>query len=407
MSTPPTPTPSRRFWRLRLPFAVYALGLGSLLNDFAADMIYPLLPLYLSTTIGVGAAALGIIEGLAEMMASLLRLVTGHLSDRSRRRKPYVVAGYVIASASRPFLAWASSAGAVLAIRLVDRFGKGMRSSPRDALIADVVAPRDRGRAFGLHSGMDHAGAVLGPLAAAGLLGLGYLMPTVFVLSTIPAALACAVVIFLVREPAPAASAAATAAEPPAIPAGQRLSVANRPFVGYLVAVAVSSLSASADAFLILRAHQLGLSTAAVPIVWALHNALRAVSSTFGGSLADRFGRRRTLAAAWVVYAGVYAGFAFATTLTEIVVLFAVYPLYYALSGGAEKALVADLVPAAWRARGYGLYHLCVGLMLLPASALFGAIYDASGARTAFATGAGLALLGAALLPLSRLPRQG
>ncbi|HEY0709319.1 MAG TPA: MFS transporter, partial [Polyangia bacterium] len=213
MPTPSTSPPPRKFWRLRLPVAVYALGLTSLLNDFAADMIYPLLPLFLASTIGVGAVALGFIEGAAEAMASLLKLVTGHLSDRARTRKPFVVAGYLIASAARPFLAFASSAGMVLVIRLVDRFGKGMRSSPRDALIADLVSKRDRGRAFGLHEGMDHAGAVVGPLAAAGLIGLGFALPTVFLLSTIPAAIACLVVMVFVSETGRVATPAVT--EPP------------------------------------------------------------------------------------------------------------------------------------------------------------------------------------------------
>ncbi|HEY0708272.1 MAG TPA: MFS transporter, partial [Polyangia bacterium] len=177
----------------------------------------------------------------------------------------------------------------------------------------------------------------------------------------------------------------------------------SRPFVGYLIAVAVFSLGASADAFLILHAHERGLSTAAVPVVWAFHNALRAIATTLSGGLADRFGRRRTLAAAWVVYAGVYAGFALTDSLQAVVVLFAIYPLYHALSGGAEKALVADLVPAVARARGFGIYHLIVGLMLLPASALFGVVYQRWGASTAFGAGAALSLLGAALLPLSRV----
>jgi MFS family permease len=400
-------TPPTKFWRLRLPVAVYALGLTSLLNDFAGDMIYPLLPLFLSTSLGVGAVALGMIEGVAEMMASVLRLVAGHLSDRSQRRKPFVVAGYIIASVARPFLAFAGNTGTVFAVRLVDRFGKGMRSSPRDAFIADLVAPRDRGRAFGVHEGMDHAGAVLGPLAASGLIGLGFALPEVFLWSAVPASIACLVVVFLVREAPRAVRGGLTAPAPPSVPeqAAPPLPT-RRPFVGYLVAVGVFSLSASTDAFLILRAHDLGLATAAVPVLWAFHNAIRAVTTSLGGALADRFGRRRTLAAAWVVYAAVYAGFAVADSLTDIVVLFAVYPLYYALSGGAQKALVADLVAPAARARGYGIYYLCEGLMLLPASVLFGALYQRFGAPTAFVTGAILALLGAALLPLSRVRQR-
>jgi MFS family permease len=398
----------------RLPAAVYALGLTSLLNDAASDMIYPLLPLFLATTIGAGAAALGIIEGAAEAMASLLKLISGHLSDRAARRKPFVVGGYLVASLVRPFLALAGSAGAVLVIRVVDRFGKGLRSSPRDALIADVVPAQDRGRAFGVHEAMDHAGAVLGPLGAAGLIALGCTLPAVFVVSTVPALLACLVVGFWVKEPprttVPLSSVVVSAAAPsaPAAPSLPAPVVAprllSRPFVGYLVAVAIFSLGGSADAFLIMRAHDLGLASAAVPLLWAFHNGLKALATSYGGALADRFGRRRALALGWLIYALVYFGFARATSLPAIIGLFAVYALHYALSGGAQKALVADLVPALARARGYGVYHLCVGLMLLPASALFGVVYQRCGAGTAFGLGAALALVATALLPLSRLP---
>jgi MFS family permease len=391
----------------KLPLAVYALGLTSLLNDAASDMIYPLLPVFLATSIGAGAMALGLIEGAAELMASLLKLVTGHLSDRARRRKPFVVGGYLVASAARPFLAIASSAGAVLAIRLVDRFGKGVRSSPRDALIADVVPPAQRGQAFGVHEAMDHAGAVVGPLAAYGLIALGASLPRVFLISTVPALVACLVVGFWVREPsretivlagrAPV-EAKVTATTPPA-PTARLL---RRPFVAYLAAVSLFSLGGSADAFLILRAHDAGLSTAQIPLLWAFHNGLKALATAKGGALADRFGRRRAVAAGWLVYALVYAGFALSTSLLSIVALFALYALYYALAGGAQKALVADLVPAVMRARGYGAYHLCVGVMLLPASAIFGVVYQQLGAPVAFACGAGLALAAVALLPLSR-----
>jgi MFS family permease len=391
----------------KLPLAVYALGLTSLLNDAASDMIYPLLPVFLATSIGAGAMALGLIEGAAELMASLLKLVTGHLSDRARRRKPFVVGGYLVASAARPFLAIAGSAGAVLAIRLVDRFGKGVRSSPRDALIADVVPPAQRGQAFGVHEAMDHAGAVVGPLAAYGLIALGASLPRVFLISTVPALVACLVVGFWVREPsretivlagrAPV-EAKVTATTPPA-PTARLL---RRPFVAYLAAVSLFSLGGSADAFLILRAHDAGLSTAQIPLLWAFHNGLKALATAKGGALADRFGRRRAVAAGWLVYALVYAGFALSTSLLSIVALFALYALYYALAGGAQKALVADLVPAVMRARGYGAYHLCVGVMLLPASAIFGVVYQQLGAPVAFACGAGLALAAVALLPLSR-----
>ncbi len=380
----------------KLPATVYAVGLTSLLNDAASDMIYPLLPLFLVGSIGAGAATLGLIEGLAEMMASLLRLVAGYASDRTGRRKPFVVVGYLVASASRPFLALAGNAGTVLAIRLADRFGKGLRSSPRDALIADVVPPEQRGRAFGVHEAMDHAGAVAGPLMAAGLLALGTTLPAVFLLAAIPAAVACLVVAFVVREPA----RLPTPADPAVRPAPR---VLNRPFVGYLAAVMLFSLGGSADAFLLLRAHELGLSVAATPLLWAVHNGIKAAATSYGGALADRIGRRWSLALGWGLYAVIYAGFARAASLPLFIAVFAAYAFHYALVGGAQKALVADLVPPAARGRGFGAYHVCVGITLLPASALFGVLYQRFGPPVAFATGAALALGAVLLLPLSRV----
>ena len=379
----------------KLPATVYALGFTSLLNDAASDMIYPLLPLFLVGSLGAGAATLGLIEGAAEMMASLLRLGAGYASDRVRRRKPFVVIGYVIASAARPFLALAGSAGTVLAIRLADRFGKGLRGSPRDALIAEVVPPAQRGHAFGVHEAMDHAGAVAGPLLATGLLALGASLPAVFLAATVPAAAACLVVALVVREPPHTPAPTSVAA-----PAGR---VLNRPFVGYLGAVMMFSLGASSDTFLLLRAHDLGLSATAIAFLWAVHHALKAAATSWGGFLADRIGRRRALALGWGFYALVYVGFAHADTLPLFILVFAAYAFHFALVGGAQKALVADLVPAAARARGFGTYHVCVGLTLLPASALFGLLYQRFGAAAAFGTGAVFALVAVLLLPLSRM----
>ncbi len=402
--------------KTKLPATVYALGLTSLLNDAASDMIYPLLPLFLATSAGAGAAALGVIEGAAEMMAAGLKIVSGYVSDRTRRRKPFVVAGYAVASLARPFLAFVSSATGVLALRLVDRFGKGIRSSPRDALIADVVAPADRGRAFGLHEAMDHLGAVIGPLRGVGADVAG--------------------VRFAHGVPGVGGAGAgglpgggvrgARGASPPGLgghcggdgaaagggsgaggdqrrPRPVATARRSRPFVGYLVAVTVFSMAGSADAFLVLRAHELGFSPVALPALWALHNGVKAVTGTHGGILADRFGRRRALAAGWVIYAGVYAGFGWANSHAAIIALFVVYGLHRALVAGAQKALVADLVPAASRARGYGIYYTCVGLTLLPASVLFGLLYQKLGSTVAFGAGAALALLATVLLPLSRV----
>jgi MFS family permease len=382
----------------RLPLAIYAIGATSLLNDAASEMIYPLLPMFLTTTLGASAVALGFIEGSADALSSVLKLASGFLSDRAGRRKPLVVAGYVIATVARPLVAFARSAGFVLAVRLTDRLGKGLRSSPRDALIADL-APRElHGRAFGVHEAMDHAGAVVGPLLAYGLLAAGLALRSVFLLAVVPALAACLVVALAVREvPRQRASAEhATGA----------VSLVSRPFAAYLGAVMLFGLGNSSDAFLLLRIHDAGLPLEAAPLMWSAHHVVKSLASAWGGGLADRIGRRRALALGWLVYAGIYAGFARADGVAAIVGLFVAYGLYFGLVGGAGKALVAEVVPAAARARGYGAYHLCVGLAALPASLLFGVLYQRFGAPAAFLTGAALALAAVALLPLSRR-RQG
>jgi MFS family permease len=378
----------------RLPSAIYAIGATSLLNDASSEMIFPLLPVFLSSVLGAGAATLGVIEGTADAAASLLKLASGALSDRMGRRKPLVVGGYALASAIRPLIAFAHTAGTVLAIRVTDRVGKGLRASPRDALIADA-APRElHGRAFGVHEAMDHAGAVVGPLVAYLLLAMGLGLRSVFLLSALPAAVACLVVVVFVRESRSRPSQPVVAA--PAVP------ILNRPFLGYLLATILFALGNSSDAFLLLRVHDAGLPAQAAPLLWALHHVVKSTTSAKAGELADRLGRRRALAAGWITYAAIYAGFAFARSGWSIASLFVVYGLHFALVGGAQKALVADLVPAEARARGFGLYHMCVGLAALPASLLFGLLYQRLGAATAFLTGAGLALAAVALLPLSR-----
>ena len=385
----------------RLPAAIYAIGATSLLNDASSEMIYPLLPVFLSSVLGASAATLGIIEGTADAAASLLKLLSGSLSDRMGRRKPLVVGGYALASLVRPLIGFAQTAGAVLAIRLTDRMGKGLRASPRDALIADA-APRElHGRAFGVHEAMDHAGAVVGPLLAYLLLALGLGLRSVFLLSALPAALACLVVVVFVREARSRPSAPVVAPAAPAVP------ILNRPFLGYLLATIVFALGNSSDAFLLLRVHDAGMSAQAAPLLWALHHVVKATTSAKAGELADRLGRRRALAAGWITYAGIYAGFAFARSGLAIASLFVVYGLHFALVGGAQKALVADLVPAEARAPGFGMYHLCVGLAALPASLLFGLLYQRLGSATAFLAGAGLALAAVALLPLSKTNRYG
>ena len=293
--------------RSRLPRTVLALGAVSFLTDASSEMIFPLLPLLLASLPGAPAAALGVIEGVAEATAAAVKVVSGRLSDRAVRRKPLVVAGYALSSVVRPLVALAALWPHVLLVRFLDRIGKGVRSAPRDALIAEVTPPDRRGAAYGLHRAMDNAGAVAGPLLAAALLGLLALpLRTVLALSVVPAALALLVLVLGVREaPRPEAAASVVRAPSAPLPPAFRRAVA---------AVALFTLSASSDTFLLLKAREVGVSAAGIPLVWAFSNAIRAALGTWGGGLSDRHGRKKVLLAAWTLYAACYALFASCTT---------------------------------------------------------------------------------------------
>ena len=380
---------------MRLPRTVIALGAVSLLTDLSSEMIYPLLPVFLSTTLGAGPLAIGAIEGAAESVAALLKLASGWWSDRLPRRKPLVIAGYGIASLVRPLIGLAQNVGQVLVIRLADRAGKGIRGAPRDALIADAVDASQRGRAYGFHRAADHAGAVAGPIVAFALLTWGGVsLRTVFLLAAIPAAAAMIVLIAGVRE---------SAREPVPATDTSKLDRAglSRRFWAYLGVLMVFTLGNSTDALLILRANELGVSAAVIPILWAVLHVVKSVSSTPGGVLSDRVGRRPLIVGGWLVYAAVYLGFAYASESWHAWALFITYGLYFGMTEGVEKALVADLVPARLRGAAFGWYNLTIGLAALPASLLFGGLWQAYGATAAFLTGAGLALVAAAGLILA------
>lgn len=372
---------------MRLPRTVVALGAVSLLTDASSEMIYPLLPVFLSTVLGAGPLAIGAIEGAAESVAALLKLASGWWSDRLPRRKPLLMAGYGIASLVRPLIGLSQSVGQVLAIRLADRAGKGIRGAPRDALIADAVDPSQRGRAYGFHRAADHTGAVAGPLIAYALLTWGGVsLRTVFLLAAIPAAAAMVALIFGVREEKRAAGDGKKA------PNLERQGLSRR-FWAYLGVLMIFTLGNSTDALLILRANELGVSAALVPILWAMLHVVKAVSSTPGGTLSDRLGRRPLIVAGWMVYATVYLGFAFASEAWHAWALFLTYGVYFGLTEGVEKALVADLVPSSVRGAAFGWYNLTIGLAALPASLIFGGLWQVYGAPVAFAVGAALALV--------------
>jgi MFS family permease len=378
---------------------VYALAAVSFFTDVSSEMIYPLLPVFLTTVLGASAGFIGAIEGTAESTAALLKLLSGWWSDRVRRRKPLVVAGYALASAVRPLVAIAQSATQVLLIRVSDRVGKGIRNAPRDALIADSTHPSIRGRAFGVRSAADNAGALLGPLIAFAILTWGHAsLRTVFWLAAIPGAIAVIVAIVAVYE---VRQHEATHAKKTELRAGM-----GGRFWAFLVVIFVFTLGNSTDAFLLLRARQLGVPVALAPILWALLNGVKSASNVPGGTLSDRIGRRPTLVAGWLVYALVYLLFARATHAWEAWALFAAYGIFFGLTEGAELALVADVVPADRRGSAYGWYYLAIGIGALPASLLFGVLWDRYGSPVAFSAGAGLALTAAVALLAMRSPRE-
>lgn len=383
---PPAPA-VRGSWRSA---NVVLLGVVSMLTDTATEMAVPLLPVFLTVTLGAGALTLGWIEGAADATASVLKLIAGRQADRVGRQRPFVLGGYGLSSLVRPLLALASRPAHVLAVRMLDRAGKGIRTSPRDALIARSVEPGQHGAAFGLHRGMDHAGAVLGPLLAAAYLGLlGGEMRTLFALTAIPGAAAVAVIWLGVGD----APASASAPEPPAFdpaPAAPRASPA--PLWRFLVPLGLFTLGNASDLFLLLKAGGTRAPLATLPLLWMGLHIVKALSSVPGGRLADRWGRRRTIVMGWLFYAAIYAALAFAREPATVAALFVAYGLYHGLTEGAERALVAEIAPPRHEGSAFGAYHVTLGLLALAASVLFGALWSAFGPAAAFLTSAGLAL---------------
>ena len=378
--------------RRGLPSAVIALGVVSFFTDVSSEMIYPLLPLFLASVLGAGPAVLGLIEGVAESTAALLKVVSGRWSDRARRRKPLIVAGYGLAGAVRPLIGLAGSWPAVLALRFADRIGKGLRTSPRDALIADATPAERRGEAFGVQRAFDHAGAVVGPLVAAALLGwAGLELRAVFLLAAVPAAVVIAVLLLAVHEPPRPAPAAAPSGKASSEPFGGRFGL-------LLAAVVVFTLGNSTDAFLLLRLADAGVAPARVALLWSAFHVVKAAATWLGGLLSDRIGRRPMVAAGWLLYAAVYLAFATVDRQSALVAVFLAYGLHFGLTEPVERAWVVDLAPASRRGAALGLYHGAVGLAALPASVLFGLLWQRFGAAAAFSFGAGAALVATLLL---------
>ena len=372
----------------RLDPGVVTLGWVSFLSDVASDMIYPLLPDFLTRTLGAGPAALGLIEGVAESTASFTKVASGWWSDRVRHRKRFVVLGYLVAAVARPLVGIAQTWGQVLAIRFADRVGKGVRTPPRDALLAALTPAASRGRAFGLQRAMDNAGAVAGPILAALMLRFVTAKErTVFLFALVPGLAAVALVLWRVPDRTPITA--------PATPSREAASREKLPrsFWTATAIFAVFALANSTDAFLLLRARDAGVPLWEMPLLWAFFQAVKAAAGVPGGALSDRIGRLPTLAIGWTVYVLSYVGLAFAAAPPAVWPIFALYGLFFALTEGAERALVADLVAEPLRGRAFGAFHAAVGVAALPASLLFGILWKAAGPRVAFLAGAGLALV--------------
>lgn len=377
-----------------LPRAVWLLGWVSLATDAASEAIYPLLPFFLTSVLGAGVLSLGIVEGAAEAVNSFLKILAGRWSDRSVGRRPLVLMGYALSSAVRPLMGLAGSAVHVFAIRFVDRVGKGIRGAPRDALLAVLSTSETRGRVFGFHRGMDHAGAIVGPvLAFLFLLSYPGAYRALFALAVIPGAVAV-LLILLVREPAtiardrPADASTVATASP----------WLSRDLRAFLVVLALFTIGNSTDAYLLLRLTEAAGGATMVPLMWAALHVVKASVSFIAPGWSDRIGRRRVIGLGWIVYALVYIGFAMSTTLASLLVWFLLYGIYFGCAEGTEKALVADLTPATARGTAFGVYTAVQGIGALFASLLFGLLWTLVGPRVAFATGATIALLATAAL---------
>jgi len=373
-----------------LPRNVWIVTLTSFLTDVSSEMLLNLLPIFLYSVLGVRTAFIGLIEGLAEAVASLLKLVSGWLSDRLGMRKPLAVAGYALSTLAKPFLYLTTSWTGVLAVRFSDRLGKGLRTAPRDALVADTVRADERGLAFGLHRAGDTAGAVLGLLVALIVVLVAQrgdpnlersTFQSVVLISILPSVLAVLILGFGAHDvPARKAAGQARAGSEPASAMGKPASLWKvAGFRRFIVLLVIFTLGNSSDAFLILRARTTGLSVAGVLGMMITFNLVYSAISTPAGSLSDRVGRRRLLIAGWGVYALVYLGFAAVTSSWQAWALMAVYGIYYGLSEGAARAFVADLVPAPQRGTAYGTMHTAIGFSVLPASLIAGLLWQGAG----------------------------
>jgi MFS family permease len=384
---------------------VVALGLTSFFNDSATELAYWILPAFIAGPLHAGPAALGWIEGLAEGTASISRLLSGWWTDRVGRRKPFVLFGYLLANVVKPLLAFVVSPLQVLAIRVGDRFAKGIRGAPRDAMLAESTGAATRGAAFGFRQAMDSAGAIVGPLAAFLLLSRHFDIRTIFLLAAIPGTIAVLLVLLAVRETGHAGVTPVSQAPPNQPAARQPSPLQVRGYLHLLIAVSVFAIGNSSDLFLVLRAQQF-MSTSWAPMLGLVFNASYTALAWPAGRLSDYVPRKWLLASGYFVFAGVYAGFAMLGAAWQAWLLFVLYGLYYGLSEGVLKAMIADLVPRETRGHAYGIQATLYGILVLLASLITGYLWKQFGAAIPFSVSAACALVAACLvlsLPSSKI----
>jgi len=379
---------------MRIPRNVWVAGWVSFFMDVSSEMVYPLVPLFLSSSLGVGKSVVGVIEGIAEASASLLKLFSGAFADRFGRNKLLMGLGYGISTGSRPLLALAAGWGMVLAGRVTDRIGKGIRTAPRDAIIAASTPPGQLGLAFGLHRSLDTAGAIVGPALALLILTVWNAdYRQVFWYSIIPGVVSVLLIARYIDS------------DQRAPRVGPQFSWAlggfDRRIYTFLLAVGLFSLGNSSNAFLILKAEHEGASPAWISGMYLGYNIVYALAAVPGGILADRYGKRLMIAGGLSLFAGIYAGFALAASVLEIAGLFVLYGLYMGLTEGVQRAYLASLAPESRRGTAFGLYHMMVGVAVLPASLMAGFLWDYMGPAAPFWYGAGMAIMGGLVLVMT------
>ncbi len=393
-----------------LPRNVWAVGFTSFFADVSSEMVINIIPLFLANVLGVQTSIIGLIEGIAEATASILKLFSGWLSDKLGGRKWLAVAGYGLSAVSKPFFYIASSWELIAGVRWADRIGKGIRTAPRDALVADSVTIETRGLAFGFHRAMDTAGAMVGLIIAAVVIWMAQAnnvdltkstFQTIVLISLVPAFLSVFALAMGAKD----------------VPVEKKrdlprfsLKSMGRPFSIFLVIVSLFTLGNSSDAFLVLRAQNLGISVIGITIMLIVFNLVYTLVSTPAGSLSDRVGRRRLIVGGWLVYAAIYFGFALAQQAWQIWVLYVAYGLYYGMAFGTANAMVADLVPGDLRGSAYGTYNAVIGLLAFPSSLIAGLLWQGAGSWSGFGPSApfffgGALALAAALLMVFWMPK--